>query len=135
MSLIGIPLHLLSQYRAGVYQQGNAIMKKLEEYIIVSATRLCELLLESSRRDANIAGLYEAQLRSILVDLKVGKKKAPSDILNGYWYYFSPEGPWGIWERFPLLVQAMSELLNLLGLQSDEEFEAYTTRHAVDNRV
>jgi hypothetical protein len=124
-------LHLLSQYRASSYQQDDATMKKLEEYIVASATRLDELLLESSRRDANIAGLYETRLRSILMNLKMGKKNSPSDLLNGYWYYFSPEGPRGLWERFPLLVRAMSELLNLLGLQSDEAFEAYATRHGL----
>jgi len=65
------------------------------------------------------------------MDLEIAPKNPLGDLLNGYWYYFSPEGPWGLWERFPLLAQAMSELLNLLGLQSDEEFEAYTTRHGL----
>jgi len=59
-----MPLHLLSQYKASSYQQDDAIMKKLEEHIVVSATRLDELLLEASRSDANIADLHETQLRS-----------------------------------------------------------------------
>lgn len=106
-------------------------MKSLEDYIVSCAMRLDQLLADLSNYDENIATLYELQLRSILRDIKNGRKKAPSDILNGYWYYFSPEGPWGIWDKFPLLVRAMSELINLLNLEDDEAFDAYCKRHGL----
>ncbi|WP_150689756.1 hypothetical protein [Pandoraea communis] len=107
-------------------------MITLPTYLVDQASRTEDLLVKIAGRNEKILGLYRSQLKSIFHDIKSGELQAPSDVLSGYWYYFSPEGPWHIWETFPDLVSSISTVINLLGLCDEQEFYAYCRRHKIN---
>lgn len=107
-------------------------MITLGNYLIQQAGRTEAHLIQAAKQDENLLELYQNKLMSILEDIKLGRISAPSDALFGYWYYFSPEGPWGVWEKHPKLVLEISALINLLNLNGDDEFLAYCRRSGVD---
>lgn len=104
-------------------------MINLEKITVLKAKEFDRLLAETADRNIEVAKLYHNQIKPLLQDIEEGRIKPPNNKLSEYWYYFSPEGPWGIWNKFPDLVNAMSELLNLIILENDAALEAYCRRH------
>lgn len=106
-------------------------MSELSKSLIESAGRVELLFDEACAQSESVRLLYESQLKPIITSIKCSYITAPSDALAGYWYYFSPEGPWNLWSDFPRLVSGMSVLINLLDLKDDAEFKAYRERHGI----
>ncbi|WP_130024444.1 hypothetical protein [Pandoraea sp. XY-2] len=107
-------------------------MLMLSTYLAEQASRTEDLLVQIAERNENIRNLYRSRLMQIIYEIRSRKLQAPSDALAGYWYYFSPEGPWQIWETFPDLVSSISALINLLQLNNDAEFIVYCRRHKIN---
>lgn len=106
-------------------------MSELSKSLIECAGRVESLFDEACARNENVRQLYESHLKTIITSIKSSYITAPSDALDGYWYYFSPEGPWNLWSDFPRLVSGISVLINVLNLKDDAEFEAYRERHRI----
>lgn len=106
-------------------------MSEFIKALIESATNVEPLFDEAGSRSDDIRHLYEDHLMQIITEIKTGKITPPSDALVGYWYYFSPEGPWDLWINYPKLVSGMSILINLLSLKDEADFEAYRRRHSI----
>ncbi|MFC0402064.1 hypothetical protein [Paraburkholderia rhizosphaerae] len=106
-------------------------MKEIGDYIVEQAVRTESLLIEVGKCDSCVRDLYEKKLKVIFKEIKAGSITAPSDALIGFSYYFSPEGPWQLWEKYPQLVTDVATLMNLLNLRNDAEFDAYCRRHGI----
>ena len=106
-------------------------MRALDRYVLKAAEVLIYQLEKVSPQDENVEMLYKEKLKPILQEILNGQIRAPSKAVEGYSYYFSPDphwSNWGIYDRFPNLVEAMSDLSNVLRYSNDEEFRDYCRR-------
>jgi hypothetical protein len=106
-------------------------MRAIDHFVMKETKNLISLLEKKSKEDENVEMLYTKRLKPILQSLLDGHIRAPSTALEGYGYYFMPEGPWSVWERFPDLAQAMSVLSNALRYSDDAAFHDYCLRCGV----
>ncbi|MBN9091662.1 hypothetical protein ACNHE5_07850 [Pandoraea pnomenusa] len=109
-------------------------MDELLKYLNIKIEIAEKLAVKIGEKDENIKNIYEERLKCIFEDIKQKRINLPSDLLFGYWYYFSPEGPWGVWNKYPDLVESISEIINLLWLKGDDDFHAYCRRNKIDIR-
>lgn len=76
-------------------------MSEIDLYISKETKNLIGLLEKASKENDDIEMLYTKKLKPILQAVLDGRIHMPSTELKGYTYYFFPEGPWRIWEKFP----------------------------------
>lgn len=103
-------------------------MTTLNNLILLQVVSVEELIRPAAGEDAQLKELYEVILAPVLDGIRSGAVAPPSDALTGYWYYFSPEGPWDLWSRFPSISEAVAKLINLLEIDGDDQFRAYLLR-------
>ena len=106
-------------------------MRELDRYVLKAAEVLIYHLEKVSPEDESIKRLYTEKLKPILQEIIAGNVQAPSTVIEGFGYYFLPDARWNngdIWDRFPNLVEAMSDLSNVLRYSNDEEFRDYCRR-------
>lgn len=101
----------------------------LIDFLSREASKAECLLIEAAGTDNDMRAFFESTISPIVQKIKAGVIRPPNEMLSEYWHYFSPEGPWKIWENFPDLVLSISTLVNLSGLSDDDEFMRYCNRH------
>lgn len=106
-------------------------MRNLDRYAILAAEKAKAELERVAACDENVQKLYQ-KICPIIEDVIAGRLTPMTEALNGYGYYFSPEGPWGIWEKYPDLVDTVCDLLNTLDYSSDPSFARYCERLGID---
>lgn len=84
-------------------------MTEYQAFVAGKAQSLLELMETIAIKDQGVAKLLNA-MRGDLAKLIHGVEPMPSEILQGWSYYFSPDGPHGIDEKYPLLVDTHAEL-------------------------
>lgn len=84
-------------------------MTEYQEFVAGKALVLLSRLEDAALTDAGIAKLLRAMRLDIDLIIQ-GEAQLPSEILDGWAYYFSPDGPHSIYKNYPELVQADADL-------------------------
>ncbi|HUG21222.1 hypothetical protein [Piscinibacter sp.] len=101
-------------------------MTEYQQFVAGKARVVLELLEEIAVKDSGVAKLLEA-MRADLTKLVRGEEDFPTSILDGWAYYFSPDGPHGIYDSHPTLVDAKADLAFAL---RRADMNASMSRHA-----
>jgi hypothetical protein len=84
-------------------------MNEYQQFVADKAQVLIDLMGQIGQSDREVGKLLEV-MRSDLEKIVGGAVQLPTHMLDGWGYYFSPEGPDGIYERYSGLVNANAEL-------------------------
>jgi hypothetical protein len=84
-------------------------MNEYQKFVADKARVLVDLMEQKALKDDGVARLLGA-MRSDLTAILSGKERLPSRSLKGWGLYFSPEGPHGIYDAYPELVDAKAAL-------------------------
>jgi len=84
-------------------------MNMYQKFVADKAQVLIDLMEQLGQRDREVEKLLVV-MRSDLEKIVGGAVQLPTNMLDGWAYYFSPEGPDGIYERHSGLVNAYADL-------------------------
>ena len=96
-------------------------MNEYQKFVSDKARVLVDLMEEKALKDAGVAKLLGA-MRSDLTAILAGNERLPSRILKGWGLYFSPEGPHGIYDTYPELIEAKAALAWVLDYADMESY-------------
>ena len=97
-------------------------MNEHQELAGYKANALLQLMTKLAVSDNGIARLLKS-MGSDLEQLIAGQVALPTRLMRGWSLYFSPEGPHGIYDKYPDLVDLHAELEWILRHPTTESYE------------
>ena len=84
-------------------------MNEYQKFVSTKALASMQMMEQIAISDSAVAKLL-ATMRPSFEKIVNAQETLPSKILDGWWLYFSPEGPYGIFDKYIAMSKSQAEL-------------------------